>query len=81
MNFEETLFKCVEKEVEEGVEKASERVQKSLTHISEGEIPFMIAVMENTAEQLRRRNWLDGKMADTIKMITNTEIIARKVEE
>ena len=80
MNFEETLFKCVEKEVKEGVEKASERVQKSLTHISEGEIPFMIAVMENTAEQLRSRNWLDEKMADTIKMITNTEITARKVE-
>ena len=64
MNIEELLLNCVEKEVKDGAEKASERVQKSLAHISDREIPFMIAIMEKTAEQLRDKYWLEGKMAD-----------------
>ena len=73
MNIEELLLNCVEKEVKDGAEKASERVQKSLAHISDREIPFMIAIME--------KYWLEGKMADLIKTMTDTEITVRKEHE
>lgn len=81
MNFEKMILEYAEKEVNDGIDKASKRVEKSLAHISRMEIPFMIAMMEKTTEQLRSKDPLSGKMADTIKLLANTKVIIRKEEE
>lgn len=64
---EEMSSENIKKEIEEGINAASEKIQKAISPMDIMEVPFLIAVMEATCEELRKNVKGAGGAANDIK--------------